>query len=299
MIVVGIMMTSLNAGGINMKNSLEKFGWNCTILGLGQKWQGWITRMKLYSEFAKSQSSDTIVVFVDAYDALTVRNSEGFQALFESFNSDIVVGAEFDCGGNCVPVTNWWSVHKDINNTNGNLYVQGGCIVGRAHALAKMYDWCIDMKFCDDQIGIAHFINNHSQSNIFLDYNNKFAFHDNFGSTGKFSINESNIIVAERGSLLTEPYFIHFPSFLIWRSYPLVHISKIPELKNYDFVGKHVLQNDFVSIGQVESNTVTTGNIVLLTILIALIVMCIIFICTCIHLKIKIIKTQKKQLCNE
>src|SRR5882757_2442899 len=103
-IVVGVAMTQINAGGINMRSALQKLGWNAHMLGLGQKWSGWMMRMTMYADFAESQDPNTIIVFVDAYDALVVRTPDGFRELFESFACDIVVGAEHYCHGNCSPI---------------------------------------------------------------------------------------------------------------------------------------------------------------------------------------------------
>ncbi len=276
MISVGIMMTKLNAGGMNIKNCLEKLGWDVTILGLGQKWGGWTMRMTLYADFAASKPTNSIIVFIDAFDALVTRSPEGFQELFESFGTDIVIGAENYCGNNCSPITQWWSEHSNTIQNYGNLYVQGGCVVGKAHALEQMYKWCLTENITDDQIGIAAFINQKKSNNIFLDFENKICYHDNFGSTGNFSIHDG-LVTAYRGDLVTNPFFVHFPGFLVWRSTPLIHTTNIPELKNYNFVAQHVLQEEFVEIGQMDTLTVTSCNITILILISLLLLFFVIF----------------------
>ena len=288
-LIVVIMMTSLNAGGVNMKNALEKLQWNYKILGLGDKWQGWTTRMQMYADFARSQENqNTIIVFIDAYDALPARKPDGFIELFQSFACDIVVGAENVCSLNCTPITQWWKKNNIIKENFGNEYVQAGCVVGKAFALSKMYDWCIAKKYTDDQIGIAQYINSNVCNEISLDFANKIAFQDNNGATGIVCINERSNIQMSRSNLVSEPYFIHFPAFLTFRSWPLIHVDKIPELDNYDFVGKHVLSNDFVTIGQIDGRTYLISNLIFLIIFILLIVLCFAFVF--------VIMDQKKKL---
>jgi hypothetical protein len=278
MIYVAIMMTQFNAGGVNMKSSLEKLGWDVTTLGLGEKWTGWTMRMTKYAEFAESKPFDSIIVFIDAYDALAVRTPNGFKELFESFNSDLIIGAENFCGGNCVEIRPWWSEHANIKENYGNENVQGGCVVGRAHALSLMYRWCISNNIHDDQIGISTYINEQKPKNVMLDYENKICFHDNYGSTGEFSIDENSLIKITRRNLTTTPFFVHFPGFLVWRSIPVIHTIKIPELKNYNFAAKHVLKTDFVEIGQMDSGTSSTWNIAIIVFISILLALFIIFV---------------------
>ena len=276
-IKVGVMMTSINAGGSNMLSALKKLEWDFEVLGKNYKWNGWPTRMLAYADFCDKQDPKCIIIFVDAYDALPVRSPLKFEELFTSFNVDILVGAEHFCWFNCRPLEKYWLEHSKINTHNNN-YVQGGCVVGRAHALSKMYRWCLDNNYTDDQIGISNFIDNFP-NNVALDHQNVISFHDNWGSTGILSINEeTNQLHVNRNELNTNPYFIHFPGFLAWSSLPLLNVSKPTETKNYNFVGKHVLQDNFVLVGQVDSTAYSIGNIVGLVLLCLCFFICLILI---------------------
>ncbi len=285
-VVVGIMMTQLNAGGINMKTSLQTLGWNAQTLGMGEKWKGWMMRMTMYAEFSETQDPNTVVVFVDAYDALATRSPEGFQELFESFGCDLVIGAENFCGTNCSPVSSWWK-QSNLHPTNGNLYVQGGCVVGRAHALSKMYRWILDQNIHDDQLGISAYVNHGVCDSVTLDYENKICFHDNYGQTGTFSL-DASIVTVTRDLLVTNPYFVHFPGFLVWRAWPLIHTTKVPDLLNYNFVARHILKQQFVEIGQVDTQVYTTGNIVSLVLMVVLFVVAWILLVDCIRLRYQV-----------
>src|SRR3990172_2863347 len=91
-VIVACFATKRTSGAQNMINSLRKWGWIFEILGLGAEWTGWNGRMRAYLDFAKKKHPDVIIVFVDCYDALAVRDPTGFLDLFRDFGADIVVG---------------------------------------------------------------------------------------------------------------------------------------------------------------------------------------------------------------
>jgi hypothetical protein len=275
MIIVGIMVTQLNAGAVNMINSLKKLGWNYEIIGKNVKWEGWETRMIVYADFCSSKEVNDVIVLIDAYDALSVKYSNGFEELFNSFQLDIIVGAENYCGANCLPIHKFWS--RNTPSQNGNQYVQGGCIVGKAGSLADMYRWCLSKKISDDQMAIAQYIEENTHIKIGLDADNKISFHDNWGCTGKFSISSTGVSI-QRDQFFPDPYFVHFPGFLVWKSIPLIHGTKNIELQNYNTVAKHILGDDFVVIGQVHSESVKDGTIVTLFIVASLLFLLFLFI---------------------
>jgi hypothetical protein len=268
-VVVCLMTTSLNAGGVNMKNALKILGWKYEVIALGEPWRGFKHKIESYADFASKQASQAIIVFVDAYDALPARSPEGFVEVFKSFNSDLVIGAEHYCSVNCLPVDTWWLMHKDVEKNFGNYYVQSGCIVGRAFAMAELFNWCVSEKEEDDQVAVANYVIQHPSVKIWIDYENRIAFHDNWGNTAKFSIQDDYVTVT-RDELATQPYFVHFPGFLAKRSIPLLSLPPAP-LRNYDFVAKHILKDDFVQIGQYDGVALKYGCAVGLGVLIAFI----------------------------
>jgi hypothetical protein len=279
---VGIVMTSLNAGSKNMLTALEILGWDYQQLGRGKKWEGFTTKMEEYALFAETELPETILVLIDSYDALPVRKSTGFKEAFELFGVDIVVGAENYCapsalGMNCLPLENPTKINAMYPN------VQSGCVIGRADSIAKMYRWIVQKGIQDDQVGVASYMNHYpDHKSIDLDYDCKLSFHDNWGSSAKITCETDKIIVSHN-NLEHEPWFIHFPGFLYKRSfaqhlYPNGPIS----LPNYDQVGKHILKDDFITIGQVDRTAYyweNVGVLIILSILVfVLIVLVILYI---------------------
>jgi hypothetical protein len=273
-VVVGIVMTSLNAGSKNMVSALEHFGWNYVSLSLGKPWSGFMVKSREYAVFAESQEPNYILVLIDSYDALPIRRPDQFQEAFEKFGMDIVVGAENYCDpANCIPI------NKPNQNLKIHPNVQSGCIVGRAHALSKMFNWIVKEKIQDDQIGVAKYINTHLNEKIDLDDNCILSFHDNWGNTCKIDIENNNDVVIRKNNISYKPWFIHFPGFL-WKRTVMLPLQPFApmDLENYDQVGKHILKNEFVNIGQVDKNAYYALNIAILVLVSVLVFLLVLFI---------------------
>ncbi len=260
-VIVGIVMTKLNAGSKNMLTALEHLGWNYKQLGCDKKWKGFITKMEEYALLAETQPYDTLLILIDSYDALPIKSPIGFKEAFELFGLDIVVGAENYCapaslGMNCLPLENPTRINAIYPN------VQTGCVIGRAYAISKMYRWILNEKIQDDQVGVATYMNKYfDQKHIDLDYDCKLSFHDNWGSSANITCRENNITISQYNFEYT-PWFIHFPGFLSKRSFAHhLHPNAPISLTNYDQVGKYILKENFVAIGQVDSNAYYWENV--------------------------------------
>src|SRR5690349_20347835 len=72
------------------KNNLE-----LVVLGWKQKWQGFTWRLKLMKDYLKSVDPDEIIVFVDAYDVLNLKDEDYITRQFLKFERDIVLSTEF------------------------------------------------------------------------------------------------------------------------------------------------------------------------------------------------------------
>lgn len=172
-----LMATEQNAG---LQNAIETLCRNgavssntglvsIVVLGMGEKWNGWRHRMQLYRDEAKRAKSKSLVVCMDAYDALSVRplnSSEDVNALvhtFELFGKPLVLSLERECGFNCVPIESWWREHGKQHNptitttTTTDRYVNGGLLMGYAESVHELYDWMLASDVKDDQIGLARY----------------------------------------------------------------------------------------------------------------------------------------------
>jgi len=149
--------------------TLESNGWDYRIIGNGDTWTGWITRIHAYRKFLDTLEDERIVILTDARDVVCVRGPKAFIKGFQSFGKNIVVSAELTCGGlidvpddyknvQCKPLTNYWKYHN-ITDLPNRKFVNNGLVAGRVKALKELYDWVILNKFTDDQLGLGHYVN--------------------------------------------------------------------------------------------------------------------------------------------
>jgi hypothetical protein len=150
-------------------NTLESNGWGYKIVGTGETWEGWPTRMRAYSKILGTLPDDKVVILSDARDVVCVRSPKAFMDGFRKFNKDMVVSMELLCGGiidnptdairsQCKPVTNYWK-HNNITTIPPRRYVNNGLVAGKAKALKVFMDWIIEHKFQEDQLGLGNYVN--------------------------------------------------------------------------------------------------------------------------------------------
>jgi len=178
--VTVLMMASsaTHQGLINSQDSLKKHGFmendnrsmlQHRVIGLDEKWGGWPHRMRCYrdaaAEIARSDLG-AVVVCMDAYDALSVRSGDGLLKTFLSFDRPLVLSLEKMCMGNCKSLRDWWRTDGNpyltkAGITNGKApkdrYVNGGMLMGYAWAIRDMYNWMLDTKQSDDQLGLGRY----------------------------------------------------------------------------------------------------------------------------------------------
>lgn len=138
------------------RQTVKKWNYEYTVLGQGVKWKGFSTKMDLLRQYClrtpKDVESQTLFVVIDAYDLLMCGPPEHLLEEFNKFSSPIVVGAETVCFGNCQPSTCPCELGV-FNNANG------GCVMGRASDLFKLYDWEFKNYPADDQVAMSRYRN--------------------------------------------------------------------------------------------------------------------------------------------
>ena len=81
-----------------LKSSCQKNGISLTVLGMGEKWQGFNWRYQKMLEFLKKTDPNDIVCFVDGYDVICSRNLLELPAEFERISNKtrckIIVGQD-------------------------------------------------------------------------------------------------------------------------------------------------------------------------------------------------------------
>lgn len=211
--------TSKNA---QVRQFLESFhahsGWDVRIVGMGKGWGSYRTKMGCYRDALRGVNREQVVVCLDAYDAVCIRDSDGFLETFYSHKTPILVGYEPFCCftlynrflqvGCCPDIGKWKAYHK-IPRTDP-IYVNSGCIVGYAGEICHMLDWILNypaFPIWDDQVGVGIYMNEFPHK-VKLDIDNWVVFNDNFGE--RLPVRATDKDSVEIG-LPHKPFFLHFP----------------------------------------------------------------------------------------
>ena len=132
------------------ENTAKKWNYNYKILGLGEKWNGFETKINLIIDFSSKCDPNKLICIVDSYDLIIAGPQKELVDKFNKYNKKIVVGTEDVCGPNCfrtdIPVT---------NNKRPN--INGGFIIGKAKDINYLYKNVLQLCSYDDQVGIAKY----------------------------------------------------------------------------------------------------------------------------------------------
>jgi hypothetical protein len=256
-------------GLINFKNSFAKFpDWNLQIIGMGQEWKGWITRMSAYRDYAQQCDSETLLVCLDGYDVLCLRNSDQFYEDFKKFNRKYVFGAELDCSKKtCKRPKNW-----QRENKIQNFHVNGGCVIAKAKDIYFLYNWCIQKGHTkDDQISLGYFMDNFP-TQVSLDTNrNIIVIHEMLFRTDP-KIKNNKLFLNGFSKL---PYFIHYPAIMSATSIPLLQIRPP---KSYSKIASFLLGDQALLDLEINKKVYKKSSWIIISFLMLLVILIIIFV---------------------
>src|SRR5581483_2861422 len=68
----------------SLLHSCQRHGCNLKVLGWGQKWQGFAWRWQLVRDFLASQPDTQVVMFIDPFDVIVLRDSRVILKTFEN-----------------------------------------------------------------------------------------------------------------------------------------------------------------------------------------------------------------------
>jgi hypothetical protein len=150
----------------NCRRSLHIHEYDYTVLGYGEKWQGWKWRLRQYEN---NLPSEGCVLLLDAYDTILGQSPQKLLSVFKAHKKPILVGAEWYCGGeNCGVVPSWWSKQKCLFKP-WRQHANAGCIMGEVDSIRTMLKSMIENPQQDDQLCLAEYMNKNPDS-FQLDY---------------------------------------------------------------------------------------------------------------------------------
>lgn len=189
----------------NFLASSRRAGWTPQLLGVGERWAGFTTKIRHYAAACSALPPSQLVVCADTSDVLVRGAPSDAMRLWEEHFADasVVFGAEGLCSANCVPVPALHAARFGDDETTrpATPYINSGLIMGRAGRVAEMFQWMLDSGEKDDQIGAAKFVIAHGPEGFVLDHDRHLFIIVNYGTRP-----DANTTAAP---------FVHFPGMTV------------------------------------------------------------------------------------
>lgn len=180
MIVLSIA-TDRNKYVIEFEKSLRRLGYRYELLGVGEKWEGFTTKMKLGMKKLLSLPPEEIVIMCDSYDIIFVQSPDTIMERYSTLaEGKVVIGLENITAGFCnfSPICDS-SVIKTckIHNTAypNFKYINSGFMMGPAKYIYDVYKFMMENKMKDDQLGLFHWVERNCNK-CYFDYHLDFVF---------------------------------------------------------------------------------------------------------------------------
>lgn len=152
-----------------LKESCLRNNCNLTVLGMGEKFENYMTKILIFQKFLFKLNDNDIVCFVDAYDVIMLENISYLEKEFLKFerkNPDMIVISEESkyLLGNLQLSSETWSkiIMKLFNYDSFDFYANSGGLIGRVNNLKKVWDQLVilseDKKIIDDQACIIEYM---------------------------------------------------------------------------------------------------------------------------------------------
>jgi hypothetical protein len=108
---------------------------NLIILGFNEKWKGFSWRFKLINDYINNLKDNDIILFIDAFDVIILKDIEEIKKRFiNNFTKPIVISHEStDSYINKI-------LYKISFNTNSDIYCNAGTYIGYVYALKEFYN---------------------------------------------------------------------------------------------------------------------------------------------------------------
>jgi hypothetical protein len=208
---------------LNFIRSLENNGWKYSIINRGEKWEGFITRMKGYLTYLLSLDPNQIVILSDARDVFCCRCPTQFINNFKKYDKKIVVSMELFAEGNTYyePTKTYYQVtwiekywkYYNIDYTKINRkFVNNGLITGYVSELIKLLKWSLNNNYTDDQKALGAYVNEFPEL-VYADINAELLHTTGaFVTCGLYDKPTQNFDSPSFSELSgLGPYFLHIP----------------------------------------------------------------------------------------
>jgi hypothetical protein len=154
----------------NFISSLDDNAWEYMIIGKGEVWHGFKTKLTAYRNHLQTLPFNKTVILSDARDVLCCRPPNCFMKAVASFGPNMLVSMEIFSQGahdikdhnrhawQSVPLTKYWEYHH-ITKMPDRKYANSGLLAGKVGQLLDFLDWAIVNNYQDDQLALCNYIN--------------------------------------------------------------------------------------------------------------------------------------------
>jgi hypothetical protein len=168
---IHIVTVATNPGGYLkwLEESCIRNGTKLIILGMGEKWKGYITKYLLMDNFLKTIPEDDIVCFIDAYDVLMTQHIDKLTEKFFKIteNNDYKIICALDIGEKDL-ITKWY--YESLDHT----LINSGTYMGYSKNIKEVLKWMIneynnDNNNSDDQMLLNKYYGQFKGRGIYID----------------------------------------------------------------------------------------------------------------------------------
>jgi hypothetical protein len=109
---------------------------------MGEKWQGYVHRVKKYKEYLDTLDDNDIVVFVDGFDSYILKSLDGLEDTFRSMDCDILVS---------VNNTNGYFIKRIFGTCKDGRIANAGLCMGYVRSMKTFQTAIMNENTTDDQ----------------------------------------------------------------------------------------------------------------------------------------------------
>jgi hypothetical protein len=217
----------------NYKHSLRKYGYKYKILGKGEKWKGFNSKISAYYNYLKhfKYNKNLLICITDCYDVLACNKpNKLIEKYLKNYNNKILFGCEANClERNCLYLSKLWKKKNGDSSLPSNRYLNSGFILGKLSMILDLLKFTMDQftinGIDDDQLAMCQYAQKYPE-NVVLDIKSSIIatihydlFNYQINSLKSYN-NVKNIVFN------TFPSFLHTPGMTSDLSYRLDYIGR-------------------------------------------------------------------------
>jgi hypothetical protein len=155
-VVVLSVCTDKTPGLVNLIVTLERLGYTYKIIGLGEKWEGWIWRTKRYIQELEKIKDEKIVILCDGSDVIFTEPPSETIKRFREMDVPVLMGAERNTSTgkfkyDFILRRKIWEEYKRREPISGYRFPNAGVIIGYKTPLLSLLEQ--NKEAVDDQAG--------------------------------------------------------------------------------------------------------------------------------------------------